>query len=183
MIKNSIFKLALLTTALFTLPVAEAAAMTKSEYQANRTNIEVDYESSKAACGSQAGNGKDLCIEESKAKQKIALAELEYVFTGKAADRNKVQVAKAEANYAVARERCDDLAGNVKDVCVKEAKATRTKSLADAKLGKDIGEARKDAASEKIDADYGVAIEKCNALAGDAKANCVASAKMTYGKS
>jgi hypothetical protein len=54
--------------------------------------------------------------------------------------------------------------------------------LADAKLGKQIGEARKDAATDKRDADYKVAIEKCDALAGDAKSSCVASAKMSYGK-
>jgi hypothetical protein len=34
----------------------------------------------------------------------------------------------------------------------------------------------------KRDANYKVAIEKCDALAGDAKSSCVASAKTTYGK-
>jgi hypothetical protein len=33
------------------------------------------------------------------------------------------------------------------------------------------------------DADYKVAIEKCDALAGDAKASCVAAAKAKFGKS
>jgi hypothetical protein len=39
--------------------------------------------------------------------------------------------------------RCDDRAGNAKDVCVKEAKAVEVRALADAKLGKQIGEARR----------------------------------------
>lgn len=112
----------------------------------------------------------------------MALAELAYAYSGKAADHNKVLVAKAESSYAVAKERCDDLAGNPKDVCVKQAKAVKVKALADAKLGKQIGEARKDAATDKRDADYKVAIEKCDALAGDAKSSCVASAKLSYGK-
>ena len=30
---------------------------------------------------------------------------------------------KADAEYDVAKERCDDLAGNAKDVCQKDAKA------------------------------------------------------------
>ena len=91
-------------------------------------------------------------------------------------------VAKAESSYAVAKEKCDDMAGNAKDVCVTQAKAVETKALADAKLGKEIGEAKKDAAADKLDADYKVAIEKCDAMAGDAKASCVAAAKANFGK-
>jgi hypothetical protein len=93
-----------------------------------------------------------------------------------------VLVAKAEAAYAVGKERCDDKAGNAKDVCVKEAKAREIKALADAKMGKEIGEAKKDAAEDKRDADYKVAIEKRNGLSGDAKDNCVAAAKTKFSK-
>lgn len=92
-------------------------------------------------------------------------------------------MAKAESAYAVAKERCDDKSGNDKDLCVKEAKAAETKALADAKLGKVIGEARTDAAGEKREADYKVAVQKCEVMAGDAKSACVADAKMKFGKS
>ena len=91
-------------------------------------------------------------------------------------------VAKAKAAYEVAKERCDDLAGNAKDVCRQEAKAVEKKALADANMKKEIGDAKKDAASEKVNADYKVAIEKCDALAGDAKASCIATAKAKFGK-
>jgi hypothetical protein len=161
---------------------AQAATITKADYQAGKTRISADYKADKAACASLAGNAKDICIEEAKAKEKVARAELEFSFTGKKKDRNSVLVAKAESTYAVAKEKCDDKAGNDKDVCIKEAKAVEVKALADAKLGKEIGEARTDAADEKRDADYKVAIEKCDALAGDAKAACVASAKAKFGK-
>lgn len=92
-----------------------------------------------AACSSQSANAHDICIEKAKAKRKVARSELEYGYTGKAADRTKVLVAKAKLAYTVAKERCDDQAGNAKDVCVKEAKAVEIKALADAKLGKEIG--------------------------------------------
>ena len=90
--------------------------------------------------------------------------------------------AQAKSAYAVAKEKCDDQAGNAKDVCVKEAKALEVKALADAKLGKQIGEAKKDAALDKSDANYKVAIEKCDSLAGDAKTSCVAAAKAQFDK-
>jgi cellobiose phosphorylase len=182
MSKLKTLKAALLLAGLLALPAAHAATMGKADYKAGKTRISADYKADKAACASLAGNTKDICVQEAQAKEKVALAELEYGYTGKTADRNKVLVAKAESAYAVAKERCDDLAGNAKDVCVKEAKAVEIKALADAKMGKEIGEAKKDAAADKLDADYKVAIEKCNALAGDAKSSCVASAKLTYGK-
>lgn len=67
-------------------------------------------------------------------------------------------------------------------MCVKETKAVEVKALADAKLGTKIGEARKEAADDKRDADYKVAAEKCDAMAGDAKASCIATAKADFGK-
>ena len=98
------------------------------------------------------------------------------------ADQIKVLEVKAKSAYAVAKEKCDDKAGNAKDVCVKEAKAIETKSLADAKLGKQIDEAKKEASEEKRDANYKVAVEKCDVLAGEAKDSCIAAAKVKFGK-
>ena len=175
-------KAALLAAGLLALPAAYAATMTKADYKAGETRISADYKTDKAACASQTANAKDICQQEAKAKEKVALAELEYGYTGNAADRNKVLVVKAESAYAVAKERCDDQSGNAKDVCVKEAKAVEVKALADAKLGKQIGEAKKEATEDKMDANYKVAIEKCDALAGDAKTSCVTTADAKFGK-
>lgn len=176
------FKVSLTCVCLLALPTAYAANISKADYTAGKVRISTTYKADRSACDSQSANAKDVCVQEAKAKAKVALAELEYSHTGKPADRNKVFVARAESAYAVAKERCDDLAGNAKDVCVKEAKAVELKALADAKMGKEIGDARQDAAAEKLDADYKVAIEKCDALAGDAKNNCVAAAKTRFGK-
>lgn len=181
--KYAALKSSLAVCALLALPVAQAAAMSKDEYKAGKDRIEADYKTDKTACDSLAHNAKDVCQEEAKAKEKVAKAELEYAYTGKPADANKVLTVRADTTYAVAKEKCDDKAGNEKDVCVKEAKAAQTKALADIKLGKKVGEARNDAADDKRNAEYKVAAEKCEALAGDAKSSCIANAKATYGKS
>jgi hypothetical protein len=177
-----VIKPAAVAAAVLLLSAAQAATITTADYQTSKTRISADYKADKGACASLAANAKDVCVEEANAKEKVARAELEYSFTGKPKDRNKVLVAKAESTYAVAKEKCGNKAGNDKDVCVKEAKAVEVKALADAKLGKEISEARKDAADEKRDADYKVAIEKCDALAGDAKAACGTAAKAKFGK-
>jgi len=181
--KQLTFKLSLVMAGLLALPLAQAASMNKADYNAAKARFSADYKAEHSACASQTANAKDICVEEAGAKQKVALAELEYGYSGKPADQNKVKVAKAEAAYAVAKEKCDDRAGNAKDVCVQEAKAAEVKALADAKMGQQIGEAKVDASDAKRDADYKVAVEKCDAMAGDAKASCLSAAKVSFGKS
>lgn len=182
---NKLFsiKSSLVVAAMLALPAAQAATMTKADYKAGKARIGTDYKADKAACETLAGNARDICVEEAKAKEKVGRAELEYGHTNKTSDGYKLRVAKAESAYAVAKEKCDDKAGNVKDVCITEAKAIETKALTDAKLNKDIGEAKKDAAADKRDADYKVAAEKCDVMSGESKDNCMTAAKVKYGKS
>ena len=176
------FKASLIVAGLLALPVAQAATMTKDAYKSGKDGISSQYKTDKAACDSKSANAKDVCVIEAKAKEKVARAELEYGYTGKAGDATKVQEVKAKTAYAVAKEKCDDQTGNAKDVCRKEAKAVEVKALADMKMGKQIGEAKKDAATDKRDADYKVAAEKCEALAGDPKTGCMNAAKAKFGK-
>ncbi|ABM93990.1 MAG: hypothetical protein AB7O64_07370 [Methylibium sp.] len=175
--------LALCTAAAFAASPAFAAGMSKAEYSAAKDRIGADYKLAKASCDRLSGNGKDVCEEEAEAKEKVAKAELEAAYTGKPGDRAKVAEVKADTAYEVAKERCDDLAGNAKDVCVQEAKAAHTKARADAKLVSATGKAQMEARDEKREANYKVEAEKCDALAGDAKSTCVADAKARYGKS
>lgn len=177
------FRTAFLIAGVVALPLANAGTMTKTEYRADKSRIEADYKTDMVACGKLAGNTLDICGEEAKARQKVARAGLEHAHTGKTSDGNKLLVAKAESAYAVAKAKCDDKPGNIKDVCITEAKALETKALADARLGMQIGAARKDAATEKRDADFKVAAEKCDAMDGASKDRCVAAAKLKFGKS
>lgn len=183
---------------------AMAQNMSKDEHKSSDKNIVTEYKSAKGNCGSFSGNAKDICIAEAKGKEKVEKAELEASYRPSRQARYDVSVAKAEADYAVARERCDDSAGNVKDVCVKEAKAVLIGAKADAKAQLKASrankvasdevsaahtkavikgnEARMDASADKRDADYAVAKEKCDALAGDVKETCTKEAKLRYGK-
>lgn len=183
MTQRSTLKAALAVAVLLAWPAVQAQTVGNAEYKDGKARIAADYKTERATCAALSGNGKDVCQEVAKQREKVALATLEHAHTGKAADRNKLLVVKADTAYEVAKERCDDQAGNAKDVCVKEAQALHTKALADAKLGKEIREAQTEAATDKRDADYKVALEKCDALAGDAKSSCVASAKLSFGKS
>ena len=168
--------------------------MTKDSYAVAKKDADAQYKIDKDACSSLNGNAKDICMAEAKGKDVIAKAEAGAAYEHTPKAREGARVAHAQATYDVSIEKCDDLAGNSKDVCVKEAKAALVRGKADAKVDRVAVETRQDAATkqadaskeataDKRDADYKVAIEKCDALAGPAKDACVGNAKVQYGKS
>jgi hypothetical protein len=161
---------------------ALAAPINRTDYVAGKDRISADYKVDKAACKQSTGNARDICMLQAKGKEAVARAELEVAYTGKPSDAAKVPVVRADADYKVAKERCDDLAGNPKATCVTEAKAVHEKALADAKLSKTVGAAQKDATQDKRDADYSVAKQKCDSLTGDAQSACLVSAKARFDK-
>lgn len=183
---------------------AMAQSLSKGDYKAGKDRIAAEYKTDKAACDPMKGNAKDICVVQAKGKEKVAKAELEVSYKPSRKSRYESSIAKAEADYAVAKEKCDDLAGDTKDVCVKEAKAAQIAAKADAKAqiktsdanasaretsadarskaSTKIADAQKDARTDKLDAQYSVAKEKCDVLAGNAKDNCLAQAKASFGK-
>jgi hypothetical protein len=92
----------------------------------------------------------------------------------------KETVAHADADYKAAKEACKARQGNDKDVCMKEAKAAHVKVTADAKAKRKSGAATADARDDKMDANYKVAKETCDAMSGDATDACIRDAKMKY---
>ena len=175
-------------------PVRATTPITKDAYDVAVRNAETQARNDKDACASRGGNAKDICLAEANGREKIAKAEAEAAYRNTPKAREDVREARAEATYNVAKEKCDDLAGNTKDVCVKEADAALVRAKADAKVDRVEADAQKDAAikqadarqqaaQDKRDADYKVAIEKCDAFAGANKTACVNDAKLRFGKS
>ena len=167
--------------------------MSKEGYALAKKNADAQYKIDNDACSSLSGNAKEICAADAKGKETIAKADAEAAYENTPKAREHARVAHAQANYDVAIEKCDDLAGNPKDVCVKEAKSALVKGKADAKVDRVAtdtsreaaatqADARKDANEEKREAELKVAVEKCDALAGAAKDACVSAAKSQYGK-
>lgn len=172
--------------------------------QASEDQIKAQYKADKETCKSMSGNAKDICIAQAKGREEIAEAELDASRKNTEKARHNVLVTKAEAEYEVAKERCDDRAGNDKDVCLKDAKAALVTAKADAKAQLKTSKAmnnandksveahekahakaadvRKEGMEDKQDATYAAAKERCDALAGNAKDVCINDAKMRHGK-
>jgi hypothetical protein len=136
--------------------------------QGAKDRIEAEYKAQKDSCDKLKDNAKDVCREEAEGQGEGRPCRTRVQRTGDPKDSAKLAMAKADAAYEVAKERCDDRSGNDKDVCVKEAKANHTKATADAKANKKVAEVRKDAADDKRNASYNLAKEKCDALSATA---------------
>jgi hypothetical protein len=166
----------------------------KDAYNMAVKNAETQNKMDKDACSSISGSAKDICLAAANGKEKVAKADAEAAYQNTPKAREDARATRAEATHNVAKEKCDELSGNPKDVCVKEADAALVKAKADAKVDRVTADthqdaatkqadARKEANADKRDAEYKIAIEKCDALAATAKDACVSNAKVQYGKS
>jgi hypothetical protein len=120
---------------------ASAQSMSKAEYKSGKDAIAADYKTAGAACALLSGSGRDgtrgkiqrrICEAEAKGKLDVAKAELEARYSPSSEKRNAVNVAKAKADYSVAKQRCE-AADQVKQVCLQEAKAAETRAMAGAR--------------------------------------------------
>lgn len=178
-----------------TYPAKTAATpLSQDAYRSAKKDADVQYGIDKSACASLSSNAKDICQAQAKGKFEVAKADAEVAYQNTAKHRESARVARAEAAYKVAMEKCDDLAGNPKDVCVKEAKAALVTGKAEAKVDRVAADTRKEGAEKRSEArteanqdernaQYKVAIEKCDTFSGDAKTMCVKNAKSDFGKS
>ena len=172
----------LLLGALIAAPALQAASMSADDFRAAKSRIAAEFKEQMAACDRFTENPRDVCREQAKGKEKVARAELEYNRSADPKDATKLAMTKADASYEVAKEKCDDRSGRDKDICVKEAQTIRAKAMADAKMNQKVAEVRRDAADDKREAEYKLAKEKCDALAGEVRMQCLATAKARYGK-
>ena len=118
------------------LLATQANALTKDEYKAEKDKIQANYKVDKTKCDALKDNAKDICDKEAKGKEKVALAELEQQYKPTDKHARSVQEQKIDAVYQVAKEKCDDLKGDAKNLCVKQAKADEAKGKADLKAMK-----------------------------------------------
>ena len=166
--------LALLTTASLTAmslntTAAEKMGHTKAEYNAAKARADADYNAARTHCKDISGNDRDVCVQKAKAARSKAKAEAKANFEGTGEAKLDAREEIIEADYKVAKEKCDSLAGDAKDVCVAEAKATYAKE-----------NAALEAREKSMAADFEVAEERCSTLSGAAWRSCLKQAKLKF---
>ncbi len=188
---KSLLATLLATAAGATFAAAPTAALNHdpATYRNVNQKAATEYKAVTAKCDAKSGNDKDVCMAEAKASrartESEAIAKYNNSEKGRASARSKV----AEAEYDVAKAKCDALSGADKDSCMDNAKSVRTAALAEAKT--DV-KADRDSASSAVGASGSAglvastetkdpvkasAVAKCEQAAGGAKTGCLVDSK------
>ena len=181
-------KLLIIAAALTCVFSSAAFAMTKAEYTTQKDTITGTYKVSRDNCKTMKANAKDICMSEAKGLEKVAKAELEAAYEPSERHTEKLAMAKGDAAYDTAKEKCDDSSGNTKTVCRADAKAAHVKANEEARVVRVNAAAgtieksmRRSATDDENEASYKAATARCDSMTGAAKDTCINDAKVKFG--
>lgn len=143
---------------------AMAHSMSKNDYKTGKDSIAAEFKWDKVSCVSLTGNLNDICMAEAKGKERVARAGLEDSYKPTRKTHYQALIAKAESDFAVAKERCDENKdSNANDVCIKDAKAAEIAAKADAKTRMNTTDAGDKSSEKSLQArsETGNAIQVC----------------------
>jgi len=140
------------------------------------------FEAATARCDALAGTPHEICDAEARAVKVRSQEEASAAYKNTLAAYTQARIRIADAYHERDKTRCAALAGNDREVCLQQARASLVAAQADARADRKAIEARLDAREEKLSAEYRVALQKCDAFAGAVKDGCVSTARTAYGK-
>jgi hyperosmotically inducible periplasmic protein len=108
--------------------------MSPVDYSAARKAIEGDLRGTLEKCRDLEGQVKDICKAEARANERIRKAELEADYRGTVAAAADAKLARAKAQFDVARAKCGGEHSEGKLSCLRSARADKAKALSEAKL-------------------------------------------------
>jgi len=109
--------------------VATGTPMTRTAYRAALDRASSDYNRKRAGCRSLKGNERTVCVAEAKAESTKAQAAAEAAFRNTPRARMDARVTSANADYAVAKARCNDRSGSERRACLKTAKDRQSQAI------------------------------------------------------
>lgn len=154
----------------------------KTAYQQMMDSAEAAFDVAKARCDALVGIPHEICVADARAARVRIEEEAGAAYKNTLAAYTEARMRIATAYFERDTTRCGAAVGNDRDVCQRQAKATLVATQADARADRKAIEARLDAQDAKIDAEYRVALQKCDAYAGDVKEGCLSTARTAYGK-
>lgn len=99
------------------------------EYRGERSRIRAGYEAEAAKCRALTGNERAVCAEQAKSARDTALAEARAQQRHTPRANRQARQTRADAQYAVARQRCEGFSGNARQVCEDRAKAEHDQAV------------------------------------------------------
>jgi hyperosmotically inducible protein len=161
-----------------------------ASYNLVKQKADAAYQAAAAKCTGTSGNDKNVCMAEAKLARTRAETDALSQYRNSPAGRQRARTDIANAEYDVAKTRCDAKSGADKDDCLNNAKSVHTTALADAKADRPSNIASGSSAAGTTGAGAGLvsstasadpakaaAVDKCAQAGGDAKTGCVIETK------
>jgi hypothetical protein len=108
----------------------------KDAYEAAKARITTQAKADRRACDTLKDQARAVCEAQASGKEKSARAELEARYRPSAEAVKQAKNVVAEANFEVAKVKCEALKGKPEDRCMADAKAAREAAMRQAKVEK-----------------------------------------------
>jgi hypothetical protein len=168
--------------------LAGGGGMTKEAYEAMKSRLEASQDAELKACDGDKSNARDICRAAAKGRGRVLLAELKAEYQPSPEADRATMMAQAEADYDVAKQKCDEARGKAKDACKARADQVREAAIRRAKIERVEATRRLKARGstgqvavqqQSPDEKYAAEKARCGML-GEERDNCLAEAKRRF---
>lgn len=108
--------------------------MSRADHAVAKQAIESDSRVSLGRCRDVEGAARDVCKAEVRADERIKKADLDARYHGTVTAASDARLARAKAQYDVAKAKCSVYGIEQKADCLHSARAEKARAFADAKL-------------------------------------------------
>lgn len=154
--------------------------VTDPSYENAKMAMESQYQADKLACDALKGKQKDVCNAKADGAVRVRQHELDAMLKGDVNSHVDAAKSKASAQYELDSAQCAGLADKSQSLCLEKAKNKLELGNADAIRREKTYDATIEARKKVQDANFELAMKKCESLADQQKLDCQVSAKATY---
>jgi len=108
--------------------------MAPVDYGAAKKVIEAEARTAFEGCRDKDARDREVCKAEARGAERVRKADLEAQYRGTVAAATDARLARAKAQFEVAKVKCADQRSEDKVSCLRSARAEKAKALAEAKL-------------------------------------------------
>lgn len=107
--------------------------MARKQYQYLGKGIDIIYKEIKAGCESFVGDARNVCFAEAESTNNVVRAALDAHYKTPFKIQYATQILKADTDFSQAMEHCEELSGDAKDYCVRDARADKAHQIISAR--------------------------------------------------
>ena len=164
-------RLLLIASALLALSACTTDSLGDAKYKAAVARAHEDHMLALRECNKFSGDAKSMCRTEAGVAQTKTVAGAKAENLGTAAALTQAERDNANADWTLAKEKCNTFGGDAKSACLAKAGATHEATITEINANADQQEAR-----------WKSTVAECSQLAGTYRSTCMAEARAKFGR-